>query len=356
MSTFFMIVAAIVVVALAFKVKGKDKATGRKAPAVPEEPRVRELHNLTWNHGAYLKAFDRAQVPATTCREEVEKVLHGMVGEQKVMGELAYIPGGFAVYWNVGLKVVGRMCEIDHLLVTPNGIILIEDKNLRGRWEPYGPYSERPDKWQRVDHNEKVLTSPFVQAHRAAGILIDLLKEIKVYLPIEKVIVFCDPSADFGSIQDDRARICYPAGLAGCIEQAQKGLASAQKPGHPMDVLHLMAFLAKEGVLPAFFDQRLLLSFIHPKEPSYVDAKAILEALFEQAPAPGFAWRQDFDRPKVVREEVYPDTVKRILAGYLFPQVQTELARKASGMAFPGDEWERHARGGSRADTEEVAA
>jgi hypothetical protein len=295
--------------------------------------------DFTNNPESRVKTFTPAQAAPGATPDEAARQTRGKIGEQHVMSRLYRVPGT-AVYWNVGIDFGERRCELDHLVLTPEGIILVECKNLRGTWKAVGD-DDHPNQWARVDSNEKQIHSPFSQAHRAGGILVELLKRIGVFLPVQKVIVFVDSSIHISGIRDSRALCCFLDGLPSTVENARAALKEGGKVGHPLDVLHFMAFLAKEGLLPAFYDQRLLLTFINPSNPASVDTEAILRAIFNQSPCEGFSSLAVDYRPKVIVQEAFNDTVRRILASFTYQQIQEELRRPATGMALPAEVWEQ---------------
>lgn len=59
----------------------------------------------------------------------------GRVGEKKVIGKLGKLFGhleGARIFNNITVKTLDGSTQIDHLILSPNGIFVIETKNMSG--------------------------------------------------------------------------------------------------------------------------------------------------------------------------------------------------------------------------------
>lgn len=290
-----------------------------------------EEHHIVWGQEAFLKAYSEINVEGLP-HDEACIVRHGRQAEQNLMDTLYKVPGG-VVFWNVGLDVGGTRCEIDQILLCPEGLVLIECKSLRGVWVATDKSRVRPDTWVRVDHYQKTIKSPFFQIARTGGILVRLLKELGLYIPVSRILVFVGQGVEVPDAEDDRATVCFIEGARHGIEQCREELKAKPAP-KPEHLALFMAFLAKEGVLPAFFDRRILLHLLEDENALSVDAWALLHALFSQTPSPGFCNLPAACRPKVVLQESFRPTMVQILSALGNDRVLEELKRPPSGMVW----------------------
>jgi len=280
--------------------------------------------------------MDRACGNATssqgTTQDEIRIEKHGMQGEQAVMQALTRIPM-LIVYWNMGIRVGSSRCEVDHLVLTPEGAIIVETKNLKGHWKALAQ-AERPDEWIRVDNdNQKSIRSPFMQVSRTSSILVRLLKTLGLFIPVRRIVVFADDTVTLPDIIDDRAIPCRRSGLENCINDCRADFRKENQKAKPESLLKFMAFLSKESQDPAFYDRRIFLEFIQGEDALRIDPRKILEALFAQIPVKEF-WRdEETFRPRAVSEDSFPRSFKDILDSFESEAVRAELRLAPTGMA-----------------------
>lgn len=103
--------------------------------------------------------------------DEINPFIHGALGEQKVVNELAHLPDDYilindfncsfdpAIYHRQDNSYI-KSVQMDHLLVSPAGIFLIETKN-----------------WSEDSLNNPNLYSPVAQIRRASFALFKMLSE-----------------------------------------------------------------------------------------------------------------------------------------------------------------------------------
>lgn len=73
---------------------------------------------------------------AVTCRTRIEAFFKGAAGEELVARELARLPAAYHVFHSLdagGGLLMWRGGDIDHVVVGPSGVFVIETKNWRGR-------------------------------------------------------------------------------------------------------------------------------------------------------------------------------------------------------------------------------
>jgi hypothetical protein len=123
----------------------------------------------------------------------------GITGEQTVINALMNLNDSFYLINDITLQQ--PYGNIDHILLGPNGIFVIETKNYKGNIECNG------DEWHRLYKNRRgpkdfTMTSPSKQVKRnAVGLknflsnAADIMKN-KPYLFINSILVFTEPDID----------------------------------------------------------------------------------------------------------------------------------------------------------------
>ena len=61
-----------------------------------------------------------------------EAKIKGRIGEKRVSSVLSTLPEGYYPFDNIHLREGGRSTQIDHVVVSPYGIFVIETKNYKG--------------------------------------------------------------------------------------------------------------------------------------------------------------------------------------------------------------------------------
>lgn len=108
------------------------------------------------------------------------KVRQGSNGERYIAKLLQELPEGYRVLNDLLLKYEGYTVQIDHIIISEYGVIVIETKNFRGMI--YG--SGENKRWTQVNiSNKRRFYSPTIQNNRHRFIISRICK-----LPIEKVI------------------------------------------------------------------------------------------------------------------------------------------------------------------------
>lgn len=112
--------------------------------------------------------------------EQKAKVCQGGNGERYIAKLLQELPDGYRCLHNLLLKFEGYTVQIDHVVISEYGVIVIETKNFRGMI--YG--SGENKRWTQVNKGKKRrFYSPTIQNNRHRFVISRICK-----LPIEKVI------------------------------------------------------------------------------------------------------------------------------------------------------------------------
>jgi len=111
----------------------------------------------------------------------------GIQGEESVTWELSHLSDDFLLLNDV--MVSGGSGNIDHIIVGPTGIFVIETKNYSGKYVCYG------DKWFFQGRRQKYnVSSVSVQARNNARVLANLLHTSGFTVEVNPIIVFAHPS------------------------------------------------------------------------------------------------------------------------------------------------------------------
>lgn len=138
----------------------------------------------------------------------------GNAGEQRVAVALSCIPGGKSIH-NLMLTIDGNSHQIDHVLIHPHGIFVIETKNFSGM--VLG--NENAARWTQVLANGKEKRSfqnPIKQNNGHIYALSKALSSIGNFR-LKGIVVFAG-SADISRIQTSDAFVTTPRGCIRFIE------------------------------------------------------------------------------------------------------------------------------------------
>ena len=111
----------------------------------------------------------------------------GLEGEQSVASELSYLNDEFLLLNDVMLH--GGRGNMDHLLIGPTGVFVLETKNFSGKYVCYG------DRWFFQGLREKYdVNSVSLQAKNNATVLSGLFHSSGFTVEVNPIIVFTHPS------------------------------------------------------------------------------------------------------------------------------------------------------------------
>jgi len=118
---------------------------------------------------------------------EASSTRKGWEGEQRVASELSYLNDDFLLLNDVVLW--GGRGNIDHIVVGPTGVFVIETKNYSGKYVCYG------DRWFFQGVRQKYdVASVSVQAKNNANALSTVLHRSGFTVEVNPIIVFTHPS------------------------------------------------------------------------------------------------------------------------------------------------------------------
>ncbi len=124
--------------------------------------------------------------------KHVQILKSGLAGEQWVQKVLAYLPKEFISLQNLHFALQGKAIEIDHLIVGPTGVFVIETKNIKGTI--YGNAKE--DIWYKEKIGKtgsiyrKEFRNPCKQVNRQVYHLSKLFKSQNIPVWIQAVVMF----------------------------------------------------------------------------------------------------------------------------------------------------------------------
>jgi len=120
----------------------------------------------------------------------------GDAGEKAVSDALDDLEDVFSVYHNLQGQLDHQRYEIDHLLLTHQGVLLIETKNMRGT------ILARKESWVQIKASgsgksyEREFRSPIQQIERTSRIFENLLASRGVRVRVQPVVVFSSPDTE----------------------------------------------------------------------------------------------------------------------------------------------------------------
>lgn len=136
--------------------------------------------------------------------EEYKNIEGGRAGERKMAKQLdEQLANDHFVLNDLGLQVGSQKCQIDHLVVAPSGMFVIETKNWNGKISG----SIRDFLWKVRPANGKPFTvrNPVKQCRRQKRILCEWLKGTTlVWENVYTLVVFINPHAELNILDNDK--------------------------------------------------------------------------------------------------------------------------------------------------------
>jgi hypothetical protein len=119
--------------------------------------------------------------------QECAHTRKGIQGEERVTWELSHLSDEFLLLNDVMLPEGSG--NIDHIVIGPTGVFVIETKNYSGKYVCYG------DRWFFQGRRQKYdVSSVSVQARNNARVLANLLHSSGFTVDVNPIIVFAHPS------------------------------------------------------------------------------------------------------------------------------------------------------------------
>ena len=123
--------------------------------------------------------------------------IKGFIGEYMVSTKLSFLSGEYHVFDNVYLENNGFSTQIDHVIISPYGIFVIETKNYKG--EIYG--NEEQHEWTQVLAFGNVENKFYNPIKQNKSHIYKLQKFLPKNIDIISVVVFID--ADIESVESN---------------------------------------------------------------------------------------------------------------------------------------------------------
>lgn len=141
---------------------------------------------------------------------EVVNLRAGLKGEVEVTRQLAEsLDNSHYIFNDLRIKAGRRSAQIDHLVVSPRGIFLIETKNWRGHLSG----TEEDDRWTQTKREGEPpirISNPIQQTKRHADVLRIALDRESVRWPdLHPMVVFLSPRTTF-DIRHSETPVLHP--------------------------------------------------------------------------------------------------------------------------------------------------
>ena len=137
-------------------------------------------------------------------RKKYDIIKSGVCGEKNTLKLLKRLPRDYTVLTNPVIHNRGITMELDFVVVSKNGVFIIESKNYRG--VVCGKTSS--SSWKQVKYGkdgktyEKLVSNPAKQSYRQKQRLEELFMDLKVSASVFSVLYFVDCRTEL-KIQDD---------------------------------------------------------------------------------------------------------------------------------------------------------
>lgn len=114
----------------------------------------------------------------------------GIKGELKTQRILSGLPGDYLVLPNISVEFEGKKCEIDNLVMSSKGLVIVETKSYKGKLE--GAEDDNEWKYTKTSAKGNIYTSmirnPLKQAKRQTYILSKALKQQGIHCWIDSYV------------------------------------------------------------------------------------------------------------------------------------------------------------------------
>lgn len=151
------------------------------------------------------------------CSKRIAAFFKGALGEERVANVLARLPAGYHVFHSVSLGTTSGSAsgDMDHVVVGPTGVFVIETKNWRGRVTLVGENLLLDGVPTRRD--------PLVQARQACATLsARLANNGAAGVPLTAVVCFASESLTPDCVQAGDVIVCNASRLLDALADAEK--------------------------------------------------------------------------------------------------------------------------------------
>ncbi|MDP2750623.1 MAG: NERD domain-containing protein [Nanoarchaeota archaeon] len=157
-------------------------------------------------------------------KQEIYKA--GNIGEEKVASVLADLPKEFYVWNDIALKPTDFYANIDHLVIGPNGVFLIETKSFAGKVvcdENCNWKRTKTDRWG-IEHEREGPSKAIWQINKYTYALHKTLNKHKMRVKVNSLVV---STTDPWDVRNDgmRAKTCHISKLRKTILNGQDKLS-----------------------------------------------------------------------------------------------------------------------------------
>lgn len=164
---------------------------------------------------------------AKLCFQQYKKYDAGIKGEEKLQSTLDTLPAGYHVLSNVNIKYNEKRSEIDNLVISTNGIVIVEAKNYSGMIQG----EEDEAQWKQVKisnagHSyENAIRNPLKQVDRQIYILKMILNELGIRCWIDGYVYMANSNC-----QTDSDRVfTYKKDLLNAIDESGRSNSLTQR-------------------------------------------------------------------------------------------------------------------------------
>ncbi len=125
----------------------------------------------------------------------VEVIQAGIVGEEHASMVFAGLPDDYTVYSDLSIEVDGKTSQLDHVVVGPSGIFVIETKNMTG--DIQGDFEDQEWKQVKLSRQKVVYERTFYNPVKQVGThvyrLSQLLKSARIHTWVQGIVYFSHP-------------------------------------------------------------------------------------------------------------------------------------------------------------------
>lgn len=135
------------------------------------------------------------------CFKRYKILKSGLKGERATQKTLLKLPADYTILSNVSIKYEDKVAEIDNLILSPKGIVIVETKSYKGTLRG----KEEDSEWSftKISNQGKEYTSsiknPLKQAKRQTYILSQILKENNINCWIDSYVYILESQCYVGS-------------------------------------------------------------------------------------------------------------------------------------------------------------
>ena len=136
------------------------------------------------------------------CQRPYQRLKSGIQGEARTQNVLENLPSNYTILSNIPIEYEGQRSEIDNLILSNKGIVIVETKNYKGNIQ--GNEDDREWKITKTsgkgNHYQDSIKNPIKQVKRQTYILSQILKQNQIHCWIDGYVfihqVTCSVNSD----------------------------------------------------------------------------------------------------------------------------------------------------------------